>query len=61
MLVLSRHVGQSIIVGDDVRITLIELRADGKVRLGIEAPRETTIHREEIWCRIHDVEGWAAP
>jgi len=48
MLVLSRLVDESIIVGHNVRIQVISVRGD-KVRLGIEAPREVEVHREEIY------------
>jgi carbon storage regulator len=47
MLVLSRKVDESIMVGDDVEITVIEIRGD-KVRLGIRAPIEVSVHRQEI-------------
>ena len=47
MLVLTRHEGQSILIGDGVRITIVGTRG-GQVRLGIEAPRETTIRRGEL-------------
>ena len=51
MLLLSRKQYESIMVGDDVQITVIEIRGD-KVRLGIEAPRDMSVHRREIWTRI---------
>ncbi len=47
MLVLSRQKGQEILVGDDIRIVVLSIRGD-KIRLGIEAPREVVIMREEI-------------
>lgn len=49
MLVLSRNRGESIILGDDVVITIVDVRGGGKVRLGIEAPRELTVHRREVY------------
>jgi len=52
MLVLSRHAGEKIRIGDDVLITVIEMRGGGKVRIGIEAPKEVTVHREEIYQTI---------
>ncbi|WP_029068277.1 carbon storage regulator CsrA [Jonesia quinghaiensis] len=47
MLVLSRRVGEKLLIGDDVVITIIDTRGDG-VRIGIDAPRSTTIHRAEV-------------
>lgn len=51
MLVLSRQRDESICIGDDVVITVIDIRGD-KVRLGIEAPREVGVHRREVWESI---------
>jgi carbon storage regulator len=51
MLVLTRRVGESILIGDDVVVTVIELNRD-QVRLGIRAPRSVTVHREEIYQEI---------
>ncbi len=48
MLVLSRHKDQAIIIGDDIKITIVDVRGD-KVRLGIDAPRSIPVHREEIY------------
>jgi carbon storage regulator len=47
MLVLSRRVGESIIVGDDVTVTVLDVRGD-VVRIGIQAPRSVAVHREEL-------------
>lgn len=47
MLVLSRRVGERLLIGDDVVVTVIEVRSDG-VRLGIDAPREIRVHRAEV-------------
>ena len=51
MLVLSRRRDEAICLGDDVRVRVIEVRGD-KVRLGIEAPRDVAVHREEVRERI---------
>jgi len=47
MLVLSRRVGESVVVGDDVTITVLEVRGD-VVRVGIDAPRSVSVHRAEL-------------
>lgn len=47
MLVLSRRVGEQLVIGDDIVVTVIEVRSDG-VRLGIDAPRSVTVHRAEV-------------
>ncbi len=51
MLVLSRHRDESIMIGDNVKITLIDIRGD-RVRLGIEAPQEVPVHRKEVYDAI---------
>ena len=51
MLVLSRQRDQSIMIGDDVVVTIVDIRGD-KVRLGIDAPRETPVHRREVYEAI---------
>jgi len=51
MLVLSRKQSEVILIGDDVTITLVEIRGD-TVRLGIEAPKEVPVHRREVWDAI---------
>jgi len=51
MLVLSRQRDESIIIGDNVVITIVDIRGD-KVKLGIEAPREISVHRQEVYEAI---------
>ena len=51
MLVLSRKAGEKIIVGDDIEVTIVEVRGD-KVRIGIQADRDTPVHREEVYDAI---------
>lgn len=48
MLVLTRKPGQGIMIGDDVRITLVEVKGD-TVRIGIDAPRTTKVYRQELY------------
>lgn len=51
MLVLSRQSDETIIIGDNIRVTIVEVRGD-KVRIGIDAPRDVTVHRQEIYDAI---------
>jgi carbon storage regulator len=51
MLVLSRQSDEAIIIGDHIRVTIVEVRGD-KVRIGIDAPRDVTVHRQEIYDAI---------
>jgi len=53
MLILSRKMGESIHVGDSVTVTVLGVTR-GQVKIGIEAPRELAVHREEIYRRIQD-------
>ncbi len=53
MLVLTRKLGENIRIGDSVKITVLEVRS-GQVKLGIEAPPEIKVHREEIYVRIQE-------
>jgi carbon storage regulator len=52
MLVLSRKKNESIIINDNITVTVIEIRGD-KVRLGIEAPKDVSVHRREVYEAIH--------
>ena len=56
MLVLSRKKNQSIMVGDSVRITVIDIRG-GNVRLGVSAPKSIEVHRQEVFDTIQEVNG----
>jgi carbon storage regulator len=51
MLVLSRQRDESIIIGDNIVVTIVDVRGD-KVRLGIDAPREVSVHRREVYEAI---------
>ena len=53
MLVLSRKKNESIIINDNITLTVVEIRGD-KVRLGIDAPKEVTVHRQEVYEAIQN-------
>jgi len=59
MLVLTRKAGEGIIIGDDIKITVVELKGGG-VRIGIDAPRELKVHRQEVFERIEQENKEAA-
>ena len=51
MLILTRRVGETLMIGDDVTITVLRVKGD-EVRIGINAPKAVPVHREEIYERI---------
>jgi carbon storage regulator len=53
MLVLTRKLGESIAIDDNIKIVVVQIKGK-QVRLGIKAPKETKIHREEVYQAIHD-------
>lgn len=59
MLVLTRKIGESIKINEDIKITVIEVRGKN-IRLGIDAPRTTKIYREEVFVRIKEENKSAA-
>lgn len=59
MLILSRRLNESIVIGDEVVVTVLEVRGD-QVRLGIRAPRSVTVHREEVQREIMEQNRAAA-
>jgi carbon storage regulator len=56
MLVLSRKKGESVIIRENIVVTVVEIRGD-KVRLGIEAPEDVPVHRREVYEAIKRAEG----
>lgn len=59
MLILTRKVGEIIAIGDDVKVQVIDIKGK-QVRLGIKAPSEITVHREEVYQRIQEQNRRAA-
>jgi carbon storage regulator len=57
MLILTRRVGETVVIGDDVTVTVLGVKGT-QVRVGINAPKKVTVHREEIYRRIQMEEGW---
>ena len=56
MIVLPRKVGEGVVIGDDIIVTVIEVRGD-KVRLGVQIPKEMSLHRKEVYDAIHGTDG----
>jgi carbon storage regulator len=59
VLQLTRKPGETIVIGDNIRVSVIQI-AGGAVRIGIDAPRDVSIYREEIWDAVKDENAAAA-
>ena len=60
MLILTRRIGESVYIGDEVRLTVLGVRGT-QVRIGINAPKDIPVHREEIYYKIKHEQGGQAP
>jgi carbon storage regulator len=60
MLILTRRVGETVVIGDEVQVTVLGVKGN-QVRLGVNAPRDVTVHRQEIYERIREEKGAGGP
>ncbi|MCC5872955.1 MAG: carbon storage regulator CsrA [Gammaproteobacteria bacterium] len=60
MLILTRRVGETLVIGDDVSVTVLGVKGN-QVRLGVNAPKDVSVHREEIYQRIQGEKGNVPP
>lgn len=56
MLILTRRVGETLVIGDDITITVCSIR-NNQARIGIQAPSHVTVHRKEVYERINEEDG----
>jgi len=60
MLILTRRVGETVMIGDDVTVTVLGVKGN-QVRIGVNAPKDVAVHREEIYERIRQESEGSAP
>jgi carbon storage regulator len=53
MLILTRRVGETLMIGDEITVTVLDFKGN-QIRLGIAAPKEIPVHREEVYVRVHE-------
>jgi carbon storage regulator len=56
MLILTRRIGETIVIGHNVRIAVLGIKGN-QVRMGVDAPKDVSVHREEIYIRIQNEKG----
>ena len=56
MLILTRRIGETLVIGDEVNVTVLGIKGN-QIRIGVDAPSEVTVHREEIYQRIKQEAG----
>ena len=60
MLILTRRVGESLMIGDEISVTVLGIRGN-QVRIGVNAPKDVSVHREEIYERIQQEKSGGTP
>lgn len=55
MLILTRRIGETVMIGNDITVTILSVKGN-QVRLGINAPKDVSVHREEIYMKLNDDE-----